>query len=173
MEHQDLVDNFLKAATLKRTLKRGEMVSDMADIGNTVYYVVSGAVKICYEVEHKEHILEFGLEGGFVTNLLSFITGKRSPIYLQAMRKTELRGIPRPYFTQLMQKDEPLRLGYLQILEHVLADRLQKEMILNIPSPAERIKALAELYPNIFQLVPQKYIAAYLDISPETFSRQR
>ncbi|MGI6224225.1 MAG: Crp/Fnr family transcriptional regulator [Prevotella sp.] len=172
MDYQTIVKNFLNVATLTRVLKRGEMLSDISDIGTSIYYVKSGAIKICYESEGKEHILEFGLEGRFVTNLLSFLTGKRTRIYLQAIKKTELVGVPRPYFTQLVKGHEELLLGYLQILETVLADRLEKEMILNLSSPSERIKALGELYPNIFQLVPQKYIAAYLNIAPETFSRQ-
>lgn len=172
MEYRDIVNNFLAVATLHRTLRRGEMVSDLADIGNTVYYVKSGSVKIAYLVGGREHILEFGLEGGFVTNLLSFLTGKRTDIYLQAMRRTELIGVPRPYLSRLISEKPALLEGYVRILEHVVADRLQKEMILNMPSPADRIQALAELYPNVFQLVPQKYIAAYLGIAPETFSRQ-
>lgn len=172
MKHQDIVNNFLAIAPIKKTLRRGEMVSDLADIGNTVYYVKSGAVKIAYTTDSKEHILEFGLKDGFVTNLLSFLTGKITNIYLQAMRRTELVGVPRPYLSKLMTEKPEILMGYVQILEHVLADRLQKEMILNMTSPSERIKALSELHPNVFQLVPQKYIAAYLGIAPETLSRQ-
>lgn len=172
MDKETVVRNFVEIATLRRELKRGEMLNPLEDLGNIVYYIKHGALKICCELEGKEHILEFGLEGRFATNLLSFITGQRSKIYLQALRKTELVGIPRAYMSQLFSSRPEMLEGYTWILEQVLADRLRKEMILCLSSPADRIRELLALYPDIFQLVPQRHIAAYLDLAPETVSRQ-
>ena len=46
-------------------------------------------------------------------------------------------------------------------------------MSLSSEKPEERFKNFLQNQPNIFQLAPQKYIANFLGISPESLSRIR
>jgi hypothetical protein len=42
-----------------------------------------------------------------------------------------------------------------------------------LPEPERRLARLLKRSPHIFQLVPKKYIASYLRMTPETLSRLR
>jgi hypothetical protein len=51
----------------------------------------------------------------------------------------------------------------------VQKDRWQMEMIKM--SPRERFLFFVQRHPNLLQRVPQKHLASFLNIQPETFSR--
>ncbi|MCX8019317.1 MAG: hypothetical protein N2747_02345 [Chitinophagaceae bacterium] len=51
----------------------------------------------------------------------------------------------------------------------VLKNRWQMQMIKL--SPRERFVQALSKHPELLQRVPQKYLASYLNINPETFSR--
>ena len=168
---QDKIDNFLQYATVTRTIARGEILDSQLMLSNIVYYVKTGCVKICYEREGREMIFEFGLEGQFISNLFSFFTGQKSQLYIQALRRTKLVGIPRPYFEQVVNQDAEFSRNYIMNLEQLTLDLLRKQVMLFAPDPAERIRMLKKWRPELFAQVPLRHIAHYMDIAPETMSR--
>lgn len=170
-DEQSRIDNFLQYATIRRTLARADVLDAELMLDNIVYYVKSGAVKVCYQREGREMILEFGLTGDFITNLFSFITGKQSNLYIQALRKSELVGIPRPYFEHVASTDPDFARIYIGHLEKLALELLQKEVMLFMRAPEERIKMLMKIRPRLFQEIPMRHIAHYLDLAPETLSR--
>ena len=62
------------------------------------------------------------------------------------------------------------RLGRLVITATmVLKDKWQSQLVKL--SPRERFISFVTRHPELMQRVPQKYLASYLNIKPETFSR--
>jgi hypothetical protein len=62
------------------------------------------------------------------------------------------------------------RLGRLAVTySMVMKDRWQMKMISQ--TPRERFLDFVQKHPDLLQRVPQKYLASYLNIQPETFSR--
>ena len=59
------------------------------------------------------------------------------------------------------------------ILEELLTMRATREIEMMSFSSEERFKKLMERSKHLLQLVPQKHIASYLRMTPETFSRLR
>ena len=64
------------------------------------------------------------------------------------------------------------RFGRL-ILEEVLVGRAQREIEMLSLSAEERYRRFMDRSAHLLQLVPQKDIASYLGMTPETFSRLR
>jgi hypothetical protein len=61
-------------------------------------------------------------------------------------------------------------LGRLVItITMVLKDKWQSQLVKL--SPRERFVQFVTKHPELMQRVPQKYLASYLNIKPETFSR--
>jgi hypothetical protein len=62
------------------------------------------------------------------------------------------------------------RLGRLVITATmVLKDKWQSQLVKL--SPRERFISFVTRHPELMQRVPQKYLASYINIKPETFSR--
>jgi hypothetical protein len=50
---------------------------------------------------------------------------------------------------------------------------MEHEIDLLLPDPAQRLARMRQRSPHIFQVVPRKYLASYLRMTPETLSRLR
>jgi hypothetical protein len=57
--------------------------------------------------------------------------------------------------------------------EEALVGKIEREVELLTFTPEERYNRLLKRSPHIFQLIPKKYIASYLRMTPETMSRIR
>lgn len=57
------------------------------------------------------------------------------------------------------------------LLQNLILQQLEREKDLLIKSPKERYVRVLQRSPRLFQEIPNKYIATYLGMSPETLSR--
>ncbi|ADB36324.1 Crp/Fnr family transcriptional regulator [Spirosoma linguale] len=149
--------------------------NDFVDFPNTfcdnMYLVKKGAIKIGIFSEEKEIILSFAMQGDLVCNLVSFLSGHVSKVYLQAIKKTELIGFTRARFDNLILHDKDFANNYRQALESKIVEILNRHIIQYPSDPKTRVEMLLKHRPDIFQHIPRKYIAYYLGLAPETLSR--
>lgn len=157
--------------TIKRTVQRSAFVDLPHTTNGNMYLVKKGAIKICLFNDDKETILNFATEGDLVCNLISFFTGQPSEVYLQAIKKTVLIGMPKSAFDGLLDSNSAFAVDYRNALEGKIVEILKRQIIHFTDSPQQRIDILLKQKPNIFQQIPKRYIAYYLGLAPETLSR--
>jgi hypothetical protein len=56
-------------------------------------------------------------------------------------------------------------------MEGLILQQIEREKDLLLDSPKDRFERVFQRNPKIFQLIPDKHIANYLRMSPETLSR--
>ncbi len=157
----------------KRTVAKGEFILREGETEQHLYYVSSGAIRVCYLTDMEELTIRFGYEGSFINSLASFIKGTPSEFYIEAIRKTELKAIPKASLLALAHRDMETLAEYTSLIELLVTQQIDREIDLLITSPSERLKRVLERSPNVFQHIPLKYIASYLRMKPETLSRIR
>jgi len=159
---------------------------ELVKIPNKVYYLRPGQIchskaylnKGCvrnFVVDEKGHerILFFAFEDWWVGDFESYYSGQPGTNYVQALEDIELLVIPKEKFNKLSEQIPKLQQWYaLKMLPSAAASRKRLEEIKTL-TPEERYVALLESEPSIFQRVPLKYIAAYLNIEPQSLSRMR
>ncbi|MBR9919798.1 MAG: Crp/Fnr family transcriptional regulator [Bacteroidetes bacterium] len=155
------------------TLKRNEFLKVRGSTDTNIYFVLSGSLRIYLEDEFEEHTIRFAYPGSIFASLDSFITGKPSPFYIQALKKCEVQVLPRQEFVAFIETRPELHQMWRQILEQLVVQQMEREVDLLTHSPAERYKRVLERSPHLFQEIPARYIASYLRMSPETLSRIR
>lgn len=136
------------------------------------YFIVNGLVKTALNDDNgKEHILQFAMEGWWVSDYQALNTGERSSFKIQCIEDVQAFYLSVADKNQLcfeMHKIEHFfRLkttsGFLSLQKRVMA--LMKNDALS------RYNQLYEQYPGLFQRVTKSMIAAYLGVSRETLSR--
>lgn len=153
------------------SLKRNEYLKVGGTVETNLFYIVSGSLKISIIDNSTEHIIRFGYKNNFIMALDSFITEKPSDFYIQALKKTELKVLSKQnYFTLINQSNDLMKL-WDAILQQLIVQQLDREKDILINSPKERYKRVFLRSPQLFQEIPNKYIASYLRMSPETLSR--
>jgi len=152
-------------------LKRKEYLTTPGCIDTNLYFISSGSLKISIFNEEEEHIIRFGYAQNFILPLDSFLTDKPTDYYIQALKKTTLKVVDKTTYLTFMQSTERNKLLWDTLLNQLILQLLQREKDLVLSSPKERYERVLERSPLLFQEIPNKYIASYLGMSPETLSR--
>lgn len=153
------------------TLDRNEFLKVKGSIDTNLYFVVSGTLRIFIVDEVEEHTIRFGYPDNIITSLDSFITDQPSELFIQAIKRTEVKLISKKTFMNLIQRStENLQL-WQTILLALIHQQMERERDLLTSSPVDRYKRVLKRSPKVFQEIPNKYIASYLRMTPETLSR--
>jgi len=157
--------------THEKTLQRKEYLSDIGSIGKHLYWVLEGTLKICALNQGEETCVGFAYPNTVACAYPSFISNQPTDYYIQAITPCRLVGISRDDFYRTIEQSIQLERAWRKLTEQALLGRMSREIYLSNPNPQERFLGLWERSPHLFQLFPQRYIASYLQMSAETFSR--
>ena len=153
------------------TLERGDYLKMEGTTDTNLYFVEEGSLRIFIHDDSDEKTIRFGYKGDLIASLDSYISGKSSPLFIQAIRKTEVKVIKKRDFTEMLDNDIELKASWSQILEVLLLDSMEREIDILTKSPQARYQRVLNRSPRLFQEIPNKYIASYLNMTPETLSR--
>lgn len=157
--------------TKEVTLKRNEFLKVQNTIDSKIYYIENGSVKISIFKENQEQIIRFGYNENLIVALDSFINEEKSDFVIQAIKKTQILVAEKVDFMNFVYSNSENTKFYIKILEDLVLQQLQREKDLLLDSPKERFERVFKRNPKLFQIIPNKHIANYLRMSPETFSR--
>ncbi|XWW48558.1 Crp/Fnr family transcriptional regulator (plasmid) [Fibrella sp. USSR17] len=169
-EERALIQSFL---SVKKIRKRQYLLQE-GDVCKVIAFVEKGALR-SYTVdgEGREHILQFALEGWFISDLYSFLTGEVSMYNIEAIDDSELVLINQSAYEEVLKRSPSYQAYMLQLITGAYV-ALQKRLNATVSlSPEELYQSLIALYPDIVQRVPQHMIASYMGLTPETLSRIR
>jgi len=163
----------MESSGVEKNFSKGDLLIREGEVEKHVYHVTSGLVRVFLLSEFEELTIRFGYQGSIINSLSSFITGKPSEFYIDAIRKTTVRMITREQLLALINESDENRQQYIHTIEIAVTQQIEREVDILTVSPQARLKRVLERSPNLFQEVPLKYIASYLRMTPETLSRVR
>ncbi len=137
-----------------------------------LYYIIKGSLRMYIVNDNMERTVRFAYDDNILVALDSFLTGRPSDLYIQALKKTAVKIIRKEDLLQKL-KDPTFREKWILILEQLALQQFEREMDLLKDNPAERYKSVLDRSPQLFQHIPLKYIANYIGVTAETLSRLR
>ena len=152
------------------TIDRNEFLKVKGSIDTNVYYVESGSLRIFVLDDYEEQTIRFGYKENLIVSLDSFLTDKPSDLYIQAIKKTVLKVITKEKITKFLETEKNRSL-WTNILENLVLQQMEREIDILTNSPKERYERILKRTPQLFQEIPNRYIANYLRMSAETLSR--
>jgi CRP-like cAMP-binding protein len=165
------LESFAELWTIEKKLGRHELLYQKGKTENNIYFIESGTLKICYDLKEQEIIVGFGYKNTFIFDLPSFFTGQPSNFHIQAIKSSQLYGINKTDFYKLLDTNLAIAKYWRTRTELILLDLVEREIDILTTSPEERYQRLQKRRPELFQHIPNKYIASYLRMTPETLSR--
>lgn len=152
------------------TIGRNEFLKVKGGIDTNVYYVESGSLRIFVLDDYEEQIIRFGYKENIIVSLDSFLTGKPSDLFIQAIKKTVIKVITKPQIDKFLETESNRNL-WIKILENLVLQQMEREIDILTNSPKERYERVLKRSPQLFQEIPNRHIANYLRMSAETLSR--
>ncbi|WON93091.1 Crp/Fnr family transcriptional regulator [Sphingobacterium sp. UGAL515B_05] len=153
------------------SFRRNEYIKMNGSIDSKIYFIKKGSIKISIFQEDHEQIIRFGYDGDLIVAMDSFIHGSYSDYAIQAIKKTDMLIAEKEDFMNFIYSSSENTKLYITILEQLVLQQLEREQDLLLESPKNRYERLIKRNSRLFQLIPNKYIANYLRMSPETLSR--
>jgi len=152
------------------TIYRNEFLKVKGSIDRNVYFIESGSLRIFVLDDFEEQIIRFGYQNNLIVSLDSFLTGKPSDLFIQAIKKTVIRVISKAQFDKFLE-NETNRKWWTALLENLVVQQMEREIDILTNSPKERYERVLKRTPQLFQEIPERHIANYLKMSAETLSR--
>ncbi|MBP6312813.1 MAG: Crp/Fnr family transcriptional regulator [Flavobacteriales bacterium] len=149
------------------------IISMAGNVEKRFYIVGSGVQKIMFEHEARSHCLGFAYNGSWCGDYISFVSQRASKLQVEALSDSVLYGIAYPDLMDLYKCVPILERWGRLILEELLQGRAQREIEMLSLNAEDRYVKFMERSSHVLQLVPQKDIASYLGMTPESFSRLR
>ena len=167
------IEAVTKRAT-ERNIKRRQFILQEGDLCNHYNFVVSGCFKM-YSVDNagKEHIIQFGAENNWLTDIGSLHSRKRGRLFIEAVEPSVILQIALDDLVFLYENHPKFNRIFRVIVENNFVE-LQNRILQNISNTAEeRYLSFLNQYPNLSGRLPNTQIASYLGITPEFLSNIR
>lgn len=153
------------------TIKRNDFLANPGDINTNLYFVKEGSLRVFIDDDIEEHTIRFGYRESLITALDCFLTEKPTSFYIQALKKCELKVISKEHYMRFINSRKEYEEIWKKLLESFVYQQIEREIDLITYSPQKRFERVFKRSPQVFQEIPQKYIASYLRMTPETLSR--
>lgn len=152
------------------TIERHEFIKVQGSIDTNIYFIEKGSVSIFVHDKMEKQIIRLGYKNNLIVALDSFLTGENSELCIQALKKTVVRVITKSQLNQFLNIEGNSRI-WQKIMEDLLVQQLERELDILTTAPKERYERVLRRSPQLFQEIPNRHIANYLRMTPETLSR--
>ena len=164
---------FRKNTGIKK-FKKHQFFLQEGDVCKYTGFVIRGCLKT-YTIDKNgvEHIFQLAIEGWWVSDMYSHLTGEPATYNIEALEDSEIVIMDINDKERILQHVPGFE-RYMRILlekNYVATQRRVNAMLGS--SAEERYLTFIKTYPQIVQRVPQHNIASYLGIAPESLSRIR
>lgn len=181
-----LIDSILKHVTLTekeqrripdfftsvRTRKHQYLLQE-GQVCKYEYFILKGCCRqFETDAEGKENVLQFSIEGWWITDLDSMLTQQPSLFNIDVLEGGEVLQIDKLRLDELFT-EIPAVERYYRIISQKAFIALQRRVLFFQKPAIERYEEFITRYPFLEQRLPQHQIAAYLGITRESLSRLR
>ncbi|WP_421797678.1 Crp/Fnr family transcriptional regulator [Haliscomenobacter sp.] len=160
------------ACLRERKVKKGQFLVHEGAVSRCTNFVNEGSVRTYFiDLNGQEHIVQFAIEGWWISDLNSFILQVPATFNVQAIEDSVILELPFESL-ELLYEQIPKLERYFRIVTQRAFVAFQQRVVQNISMTAEdRYLAFQQKYPKIELRIPQRLVASYLGISAEFLSK--
>jgi CRP-like cAMP-binding protein len=166
--------NYFTSLLKKKRMRKKQFLLEESEVCNHECFVNSGCLRM-YNLNNKgqEHIIQFAVADWWIADQYSFLTGLPSVYFIDALEESEVLLIEKKQLEQLYTR-VPKFERFFRIAFQNSYVALQRRILAGLSQTAEeKYLDFINRYADIERKIPQRQIASYLGITPESLSRIR
>jgi CRP-like cAMP-binding protein len=165
--------NALSAFVEVRNFEKKEKIISPGEPETYLNLMVAGLVRKYFLKGKEEKVTYIAKENFLVNSMGSFLSGSPSMYFVEAIEPTTLLSIKKQDLENLYDTHHNIERLSRLVLTSLFIQREKQDYDQIRLSVRERFVQFMQNNPDLLQRVPQKYLASYLNIKPETFSRMK
>lgn len=166
-EEFSMLETFLEIRNFDKKVK----VIEIGEQENYLNFIVKGLVRKYFPKGREEMITQIAKEGELISSSVSFLSGSPSTYTIETIEPTTFISLSKQVIEELYRIDAKWQRAGRLITTDLLLQKEYWELDRMKYTTKERFLRFLTSNGDLFQRVPQKYLASYLNIQPETFSR--
>lgn len=161
----------LSSKIVVRTFDRHQQLIQPGEVERYMNFIVKGLVRLYFYKGRTEVVTVLAREREMVSASASFLSGEPSNYFMETLEPTTLLSVTREDLEEIYRLSPRIeRLGRLMTTQFVLVKEEWEHEYMRLDT-RERFVRFVDKDQELIRRVPQKYLASYLNMKPETFSR--
>jgi CRP-like cAMP-binding protein len=155
------------------TLQKNDLLVAQGAVENRIHFIVDGVTRSFFYKEEKEISFEFYFAGMFISSYASFLTQTPSAHSIEAFTPLTVLSIQHADYKMMLAKSRNIEIFSRQITEELFKKVSERNRDLLSLTATERYVKLLNMHTQYVREIPLKYLASYLNVTPESLSRIR
>jgi CRP/FNR family transcriptional regulator, dissimilatory nitrate respiration regulator len=136
------------------------------------YFVLDGVLKrVVANSEGKTMILRFAAERDMETSYAAWRLGTPAPYSIVCVTKARVAKLAMPEWVAILGRHIALKQSFEYQVMELMSEIMAHTITLHLLDALGRVKRFQRKHPELFERIPKKELAAYLNLSAETLSR--
>lgn len=156
-----------------KEFEKGELLIRAGETENFMYFLMEGVTRIFHYSDNIEYTLRFNFPITAFNSYASFINRTPSLINVEAITNVKAFRMSYNDMQSLYERSKNAERMGRRMIEILYVQRELKEILLHSKTAEDNYCELVKSNPVLTDQIPQKYLASYLGITPESLSRIR
>jgi CRP/FNR family transcriptional regulator, dissimilatory nitrate respiration regulator len=136
------------------------------------YFVLDGILKrVVSNNLAKEMILRFSCERDIETSYAAWRLKTPTPYSIESVTKARVAKLPLPEWAAFIDKHDVVKQTFEYEVMRLMSDVMAHTITLHLLDAPGRVHRFLRKHPDLFDRIPKKELATYLNLSAETLSR--
>ncbi|MDB5969313.1 MAG: hypothetical protein JWQ90_1763 [Hydrocarboniphaga sp.] len=152
--------------------KKGDVLLHQGVYEMDQFFILDGILKrVVTNAEAKEMILRFAGRNDIETSYAAWRLKNQTPYSIVSVTKARIVKLPLPEWVNFVDKHPALKQTFEHEVTRVMSDIMAHTITLHLLHAPGRVHRFMRKHADLFECIPKKELASYLNISAETLSR--
>ena len=136
------------------------------------YFVLDGVLKrVVTNAQGKEMILRFSDEREMETSYAAWRLGTPTPYSIVSVTEARVVKLPLPQWAAFIEARPAIKASFEYSVMRLMSEIMAHTITLHLLDAPGRVNRFMRKHPELFDRIPKKELASYLNLSAETLSR--
>ena len=136
------------------------------------YFILEGLLKrVVTNQQAKEMILRFADERDVETSYAAWCLKTPTPYSIVCVTKARVAKLPLQQWVAFIERHPEIKKAFEYYVMNLMSEIMAHTITLHLLDAPGRVKRFLRKHPELFDRIPKKELASYLNLSAETLSR--
>lgn len=152
--------------------KKGEPLVHQGTTAMEQFFILEGILKrVVANREGKEMILRFAAETNMDTSYAAWRMGTPIPYSIVAVTKVRAARLSMPHWVEFLDKHPEVKARFEYEVMRLMSEVMAHTITLHLLDAPGRLARFERKHPDLVGRIPNKELASYMNLTPETLSR--